>query len=191
MTDHYTYRITWSPEDGEHLGLSAEFPSSSWLASTPSAALSGIQALVSSVLADMQSNGEPPPEPRGRHGRTYTRRMAGGFKTDVLDRALARKRRESEALRLAVQARALRLLDESPVDLDKAILFGSVVRPGRFDPRSDVDIAVPDLEPRDFFALMGHLEAGLEREIDLVPIDHCHFADSIRRTGLTWNRTGT
>ena len=116
--------------------------------------------------------------------------MAGGFKTDVLDRALARKRREREALRLAVQTRALRLLDESPVEIDEAILFGSVVRPGRFDARSDVDVAIPDLEPRDFFALMGHLEEGLEREIDLVPIDTCHFADTIRRTGLRWSRTG-
>ena len=117
--------------------------------------------------------------------------MAGKFKTDVLDRALARKRREREALRVAVQARALELLDESPVELDEAILFGSVVRLGRFSAQSDVDVAVPDLEPRAFFTLMGHLEDGLEREIDLVPIDTCHFADTIRRTGLRWTRTGT
>ena len=43
MTDHYTYRLTWSPEDGEHLGLCAEFPSLSWLAPTPGEALSGIR----------------------------------------------------------------------------------------------------------------------------------------------------
>ena len=30
--DHYTYRVTWSPEDGEHVGLCAEFPSLCWLA---------------------------------------------------------------------------------------------------------------------------------------------------------------
>ena len=117
--------------------------------------------------------------------------MAGKFKTDVLDRALARKRREREALRVTVQERALRLLDESPVELGEAILFGSVVRPGRFHARSDVDVAIPDIEPRAFFALMGHLEEGLEREIDLVPIDTCHFADTIRRTGLRWTRTDT
>ena len=76
MVDHYTYRLTWSPEDGEHLGLCAEFPSLSWLASTPSAALSGIQELVGSVLADMQANGEPPPEPladRAYSGRFMVR----------------------------------------------------------------------------------------------------------------------
>ena len=63
MTDHYTYRITWSREDGEHVGLCAEFPSLSWLAPTQSEALSGILELVRSVLADMQASGEPPPEP--------------------------------------------------------------------------------------------------------------------------------
>ena len=73
MADHYTYRITWSPEDGEHLGLCAEFPSLSWLAPTPGAALSGIQALIGSVLADMRTNGEPPPEPLA--DRTYSGRF--------------------------------------------------------------------------------------------------------------------
>ena len=117
--------------------------------------------------------------------------MAGGFNTDVLDRALARQRAEREKLRLAVQARVLRLLDESPVDLDEAILFGSIVRPGCFCARSDVDIAVHDLVPRAWFALMGHLEDGLERDIDLVTIETCHFADWIRRTGLRWTPAGT
>ena len=59
MSDHYTYRITWSAEDGEHVGLCAEFPSLSWLAATPGEALSGIRRLV----ADMRTNGEPVPEP--------------------------------------------------------------------------------------------------------------------------------
>ena len=73
MADHYTYRITWSPEDGEHLGLCAEFPSLSWLAPTPGAALSGIQALVSRVFADMQASGETPPVPLA--DRTYSGRF--------------------------------------------------------------------------------------------------------------------
>jgi predicted HicB family RNase H-like nuclease len=59
--DHYTYRVTWSPEDGEHVGLCAEFPSLSWLANTPEAALVGIRALVAEVVADMAEAGETPP----------------------------------------------------------------------------------------------------------------------------------
>ncbi len=63
MFDHYTYRITWSAEDKEHVALCAEFPSLSWLAPTPQQALAGMQELIRNVVADMQSNGEAPPEP--------------------------------------------------------------------------------------------------------------------------------
>jgi predicted HicB family RNase H-like nuclease len=59
--DHYTYRVTWSPEDGEHVGLCAEFPSLSWLARTPEAALKGIRQVVAETMADMQANGEEVP----------------------------------------------------------------------------------------------------------------------------------
>ncbi len=58
---HYTYRVTWSPEDDEHVGLCAEFASLSWLEKTPEAALKGIQKVVAGVVADMQANGEPIP----------------------------------------------------------------------------------------------------------------------------------
>ncbi|MCX7167706.1 MAG: toxin-antitoxin system HicB family antitoxin [Rhodocyclales bacterium] len=61
--DHYTYRVTWSAEDGEHVGLCAEFPSLSWLAKTPEAALKGIRRIVSEVVADMQATGEEIPVP--------------------------------------------------------------------------------------------------------------------------------
>jgi predicted HicB family RNase H-like nuclease len=61
--DHYTYRVTWSAEDGEHVGLCAEFPSLSWLAKSPGAALSGIRRLVVEVVADMEASGEAVPQP--------------------------------------------------------------------------------------------------------------------------------
>ncbi|MEW6354062.1 MAG: toxin-antitoxin system HicB family antitoxin [Pseudomonadota bacterium] len=61
--DHYTYRVTWSPEDGEHVGLCAEFPSLSWLAPTPEKALAGIRRVVAEAVADMQAHGEPIPQP--------------------------------------------------------------------------------------------------------------------------------
>jgi len=61
--NHYTYRVTWSPEDGEHVGLCAEFPSLSWLAATPEKALAGIRRVVAEAVADLQASGEPVPEP--------------------------------------------------------------------------------------------------------------------------------
>ena len=60
--DRYTYRVTWSEEDQEHVGLCAEFPSLSWLASSPEAALRGIRTVVAKVVKEMRSHGEPIPE---------------------------------------------------------------------------------------------------------------------------------
>ncbi len=60
---HYTYRILWSEEDQEFVGLCAEFPSLSWLDAEQGGALEGIVALVREVIADLAGNGENIPEP--------------------------------------------------------------------------------------------------------------------------------
>jgi len=61
--DKYTYRVTWSEEDGEYVGLCAEFPSLSWLASTQEAALNGIRDTVKLAITDMKTTGEAIPQP--------------------------------------------------------------------------------------------------------------------------------
>lgn len=61
--DRYTYRVTWSEEDGEHVGLCAEFPSLSWLEKTPEKALLGIRKLVKECISDMRKNHEVAPDP--------------------------------------------------------------------------------------------------------------------------------
>jgi len=83
---HYTYRVTWSTEDGEHVALCAEFPSLSWLAKTPEAALKGIQKVVAEVVIDMQASGEAVPEALAE------KRYSGEFRVRIppqLHRALA------------------------------------------------------------------------------------------------------
>ena len=61
--DRYTYRVTWSEEDQEYIGLCAEFPSLSWLASAPETALRGIRSVVAEAVRDMRKHREPVPEP--------------------------------------------------------------------------------------------------------------------------------
>lgn len=63
MAEHFTYRVSWSEEDGEYVGTCAEFPSLSHLDADPEAALRGIRALVNDIVADMRANGEPVPVP--------------------------------------------------------------------------------------------------------------------------------
>jgi predicted HicB family RNase H-like nuclease len=61
--DRYSYRVIWSEEDNEYIGLCAEFPSLSWLEPSPEEALRGIRKAVADVVADLKSNGEEIPEP--------------------------------------------------------------------------------------------------------------------------------
>jgi predicted HicB family RNase H-like nuclease len=66
--NHYIYRITWSEDDNQYVGLCAEFPSLSYLAPTPQMALRGILSVVAEVVKDMASNNETIPEPlNSRH----------------------------------------------------------------------------------------------------------------------------
>ncbi len=76
-SDHYTYRITWSPEDGEHVGRCLEFPSLSWLASSPEEALRGIREVVADVTADMEAAGEVLPVPLSE------KRYSGEFRVRI------------------------------------------------------------------------------------------------------------
>ena len=75
--DKYTYQVTWSEEDGQYVGLCAEFPSLSWLADTQEAAIAGIRDTVRQVIKDMQSTGELIPQPLA------TRRYSGKFTVRV------------------------------------------------------------------------------------------------------------
>ena len=90
--DHYTYRVTWVEEDSEYVGLCVEFPSLSWLASEPEVALQGIRQVVADVVADLQANGEPVPEPLA------VRKYSGRFMVRIppdLHRRLALEAAES------------------------------------------------------------------------------------------------
>mgnify|MGYP001164579178 FL=1 len=61
--DRYTYRVTWSEDDQEYVGLCTEFPSLSWLDQTPESALKGVREIVESVIEDMKQTDEEIPQP--------------------------------------------------------------------------------------------------------------------------------
>ena len=75
--DKYTYRVTWSEEDEEFVGLCAEFPKLSWLAASPEEALKGVRSLIKDCVEDMSENGEDIPRP------IATRKYSGKFMVRV------------------------------------------------------------------------------------------------------------
>ncbi len=84
--DHYTYRVSWSPDDREYVATVVEFRFLSWLAPDPADALLGLRALVAEVVDDLLASGEPVPEPLAE------RQYSGEFRLRIppaLHRALA------------------------------------------------------------------------------------------------------
>src|SRR3989338_2792970 len=73
MLDKYSYRVTWSDDDDEFVGLCAEFPSLSFLAKSQDAAFKGIRKLIADIIKDMKQQKEPIPEP------VATKRFSGKF----------------------------------------------------------------------------------------------------------------
>lgn len=90
-SDRYTYRITWSEDDQEFVGLCIEFPSLSWLAKSPEAALKGIRRVVKEAVQDMEERGEASPSPISR--RSFSGRFIVRIPPEV-HRALAIKAAE-------------------------------------------------------------------------------------------------
>jgi predicted HicB family RNase H-like nuclease len=75
--DRYSYRVMWSEEDAEYVGLCAEFPSLSWLAGSQDEAFTGVRRVVTDVLAEMKASGEVPPQP------IASRKFSGKFMVRV------------------------------------------------------------------------------------------------------------
>lgn len=112
------------------------------------------------------------------------------YDTYLLDQAVKQRPHRLERERKEILTSVLRFLDEFGPEycVDRAIIFGSLVAPKRFHEGSDVDIAVENIEPAAFFNLMAALSLALGREVDLVDLTRCHFADRIRETGEEWTK---
>jgi len=103
ILDQYTYRVTWSQEDNQCVGLCAEFPSLSWLAATPEKALRGIRKIVAEVVEDMQASDESVPEPISQ--RRYSGKFVVRVPPDVHRRLALEASEEDISLNRLVSAK--------------------------------------------------------------------------------------
>ncbi|MFP4256900.1 MAG: nucleotidyltransferase family protein [Desulfobacterales bacterium] len=85
--------------------------------------------------------------------------------------ALEQRRRLWEKYGWSVAEKAASLLKQK-FSADRVVVFGSLIRPGHFDERSDVDIAVSGVADSDFLQAVAAVTA-LDREItvDLIQIE--------------------
>jgi predicted nucleotidyltransferase len=92
--------------------------------------------------------------------------------------------------RLEVYADTRRRLRAALADLIpgcKVILFGSLTKPGIFNDRSDVDLALEAPPPHvDAWRLMSDLMERLGRPVDVVLLEKSRFREKIQREGEAW-----
>ena len=112
-----------------------------------------------------------------------------GFPTPLLDARLAKEKKQNEEDRPRSLQMTVAWLEENAAryGVDQGYVFGSMTEGDRFSQHSGVDLAVGAHKAGDIFALMGALSMHLNRDVDVVPLDQCHFASKIRKVGIEWS----
>lgn len=116
--------------------------------------------------------------------------MLSSSRMTLLQRMTEERARQRESLRLSVIAQLRHELAET-IPGERAIVFGSLIKPGRFSEFSDVDLAL-EREPgaMSIFQLTSILAERLGRRVDVVLLPECRFAERILREGEAWMPQG-
>ncbi len=65
-----------------------------------------------------------------------------------------------------------------------AYLFGSLVEENDFYDWSDIDIAIAGPVKKDYFRMLSEIERLLNRDVHLILLEECPFADFIEKSGV-------
>ena len=80
---------------------------------------------------------------------------------------------ETRRARAWEAARQIAALLRSEFGVIHVLAFGSLVRAGRFDKHSDIDIAVRGIAALDYYQAVGRFYAFGEFDVDLIDLDYC------------------
>lgn len=114
--------------------------------------------------------------------------MNSKFNTSKLDQIIRDRLVKLEKERQFLLDKTVTWLDKfgTKYGIKKAYIFGSVTKQNKFTESSDIDIAVEQINPEDFFFVISIVSEYLEREVDIIVLNKCHFAHRIMETGILW-----
>ncbi|WP_155322075.1 nucleotidyltransferase family protein [Desulfosarcina ovata] len=112
------------------------------------------------------------------------------FDISVWQRTNEKKRQEREWQRLKVYDRTWDAIDrlKERYPFDAVYFFGSLTKPYKFFGSSDIDIGIEGLDKYLHYRFISDLTGLLKREIDVVRLEDCPFAETIRKWGVQWKR---
>ncbi|APB33961.1 signal peptidase II [Gloeomargarita lithophora Alchichica-D10] len=113
------------------------------------------------------------------------------FNTSKLDQILGDRALQNEEERQDLLQKIMKWLDKNGLEygIYTAYIFGSLTQPQKFHHNSDIDIAVEQINPDDFFAVIGLLSETMGRNVDIIEVDKCHFGNRIKQAGIRWTVT--
>ncbi|MEW5768011.1 MAG: nucleotidyltransferase domain-containing protein [bacterium] len=108
------------------------------------------------------------------------------FDFSVLEAGLKKKRELKEKERQDLLKHFIDVLANlrEKYNLSEAFVFGSIVKPGRFIGNSDLDVAVKGLRNDRYFEFVTEISDKMSREVDVVELEKCRFAEKIRKEGI-------
>lgn len=93
---------------------------------------------------------------------------------------------EHEQLRSATLAELRKVLGEL-LPGQRVIVFGSLVKAGRFSDTSDIDLALASDPPNiNIYELSSLIGERMGRETDVLLLSECRFREKILREGQAW-----
>ena len=110
------------------------------------------------------------------------------FQTTYLDRILAKQRSQLEQERQSLLDKTIDWLDNygSQYGIKQAYIFGSITRKNQFTKGSDIDIAIEITNTDYLFSIIGFISEATGKEVDVILLNDCHFANRIRERGIKW-----
>ena len=119
-----------------------------------------------------------------------TEKINASFDISIWRRALIKNRDLRNRQRLhAVEKvwNAVERLSHS-YQWDDLYMFGSAAKPGEFGDGSDIDIGIGGLDKFMQYRFIADLSRLIERDVDVVRLEDCSFADAIRTRGIRWKK---
>ena len=109
---------------------------------------------------------------------------------DLWHKRILERRADREKMRIAAIRQVQKTLHrlETKYQWDEAYLFGSILHEGRYGRNSDIDIAVLGLKNHDYYEFVGEISDLLNKRVDVVLLEECDFAHSIKEKGIKWTR---
>ena len=114
--------------------------------------------------------------------------MKNRFSTALLDLILEQEKKEREELRLQLLEKLFNTLDKlhCEIPFEEAYLFGSIIKPYKFQKDSDVDIGFIGLKDEHFFKAMSFISSEISRDVDVVQLEGHRLAGKIKKDGIKW-----